>query len=287
MEELSKQLSTQLNETIYIEKVNFNTYILTDKNNKIKIEFISINIIPSTEYLISTYKVSSELINEINKNNNDNFNIELFYTFCGNKKDYIRTKIKIENICIFKEYNTELNNDIFFPKINEYLMINNKIKLKYGNNYLIKFTGTYSIEIDNISNECIDLVDFIPHKIDKIICDGKIKELYKTQFKNIEIVNCENLKKINNYVEYDSKNNISILSIRNCPNLEFIEYYEKFRIFIDGKEINSIKSNDFINIKKEIYEIKSLLKDQQEYAHIIQSLLKRINKLENKAVENE
>ena len=171
MEELNKQLSTQLNETICIEKFNFNTYLLIDKKNKIKIEFISINTIPSTEYFISTYKVSSELLNEINKNN-DNFNIELFYTFCGNKKDYIRTKIKIENICIFSQF----NNDIIFPKINEYLMINNKIKLKYGNNYLIKFTGPNSIEIDNISNECIDLVDFIPHKIDKIICDGKIKE---------------------------------------------------------------------------------------------------------------
>jgi hypothetical protein len=34
-------------------------------------------------------------------------------------------------------------------------------------------------------------------------------------------------------------------------------------------------------------EIKSLLKDQQEYTHIIQSLLKKINKLENKAIENE
>ena len=45
-----------------------------------------------------------------------------------------------------------------------------------------------------------------------------------------------------------------------------------------------MKSNDFVNIKKEIDEIKSLLKDQQEYAHIIQSLLKRINKLENKAI---
>ena len=188
MEELNKQLSTQLNETICIEKGNFNTYLLIDKKNKIKIEFISTNTIPSTEYFISIYKVSIELLNEINKNNN-NFNIELFYSFCGNKKDYIRTGIKIENICVYSQY----NNDIIFPKINEYLMINNKIKLKYVNNYLIKFTGYNSIEIENISNEYIDLVDFIPHKIDKIICDGKIKELYKTQFTNIKIVICEKM----------------------------------------------------------------------------------------------
>ena len=48
-----------------------------------------------------------------------------------------------------------------------------------------------------------------------------------------------------------------------------------------------IKQDDLSKIKEENSEIKSLLKDQQEYAHIIQSLLKRINKLENKAVENE
>jgi hypothetical protein len=46
---------------------------------------------------------------------------------------------------------------------------------------------------------------------------------------------------------------------------------------------------DFVKAStlKEINEIKSLLKDQQEYAQIIQSLLKKINKLENKAIVNE
>ena len=80
-------------------------------------------------------------------------------------------------------------------------------------------------------------------------------------------------------------NNINLIII-NCPKLEFIEYYDKFTITIDHKKVFRIKQDDLSKIKEEIDEIKSLLKDQQEYAHIIQSLLKRINKLENKPLEN-
>jgi hypothetical protein len=360
MEELSKQLSIQLNEIICFEKVNNYSSLLIDKKNKINID-ITVNsprTIPSIESLISTYKVAIQLKNDINKDylitmsnsdlyknntsnikieddknkikftiynkegilntcdviksiyenslkyknsinkNNNDFNIELYYSFCKFSKLYIKKSVNIENINFTSSSYSGINEYIIIPKINEYLIIINKIKLKYGNNCLIKFNVLFSdkqsdsIEINNISNECIDLLDFIPYEKDKIICDGKIKELFTTNFHNIYINNCENLKKISNYIskninkEDNSRNNIDLIIV-NCPNIEFIEYNDKFNITIDNKKIFSMNSNEFVNIKKEIAEIKSLLKDQQEYAHIIQSLLKRINKLENKAVENE
>jgi hypothetical protein len=355
MEELSKQLSIQLNETICIEKVNNFSSLLTDKKNKIKIDFDPdpYKSIPSIESFISTYKVASQLKNDINKDyliilsnnkiyknntsnitieddknkikftiyneegiqntcdviksiyenslkyknsiNNNDFNIELRYSFCKFRKTYIRNSINIENINI-NSSNNEIN-EYVIPIINEYLMIINKIKLKYENDCLIKFNLNLpyepsTIEINNISNECIDLLDIIPYKKDKVICDGKIKELFTTNFHNIYIKNCKNLKKISNYISKningkdESRNNINLIIV-NCPILEFIEYNEKFNITIDNKKIFSMNSNDFVNIKKEIDEIKSLLKDQQEYLDIIQSLLKRINKFEDKALGNE
>jgi hypothetical protein len=183
------------------------------------------------------------------------------------------------------------------------------LKLKYGDKTDMLKSFNH-IHISDVDIEYIDLLDFIPYNKEKIICDGKITDIFKSNDANsvITIKNCYNLKKINNYVfgrieTYEHKpevrssllngfNNTSIfkninIRIINCPKLEFIEYYDKFIITIDGKIVFRIKQDDLSKIKEENIEIKSLLKDQQEYAHIIQSLLKKINKLENKAIENE
>jgi hypothetical protein len=184
------------------------------------------------------------------------------------------------------------------------------LKLKYGDktDMLKSFNHIY---ISDVDIEYIDLLDFIPYNKEKIICEGKIIDIFKSNeaIHSITIKNCYNLKKINNYVfgrnidNYIEHSNSSLLNgfngfintysnninliIINCPKLEFIEYYDKFTITIDRKGVFRIKQDDLSKIREEINEIKSLLKDQQEYAHIIRSLLKRINKLENKAVENE
>lgn len=74
------------------------------------------------------------------------------------------------------------------------------------------------------------------------------------------------------------------LKILIDDNKQKKEYYESLE-----KRNNELEAEvkQLQNKATEIDEIKSLLKDQQEYAHIIQSLLKKINKLENKATENE
>lgn len=74
---------------------------------------------------------------------------------------------------------------------------------------------------------------------------------------------------------------LKILIDDNKQKKEYYESLEKRNIELEA-EVKQLQ-----NKATEIDEIKLLLKDQQEYAHIIQSLLKKINKLENKPVENE
>jgi hypothetical protein len=84
------------------------------------------------------------------------------------------------------------------------------------------------------------------------------------------------------YIEIEKlMNELKILIDDNKQKKEYYESLEKRNIELEA-EVKQLQ-----NKATEIDEIKSLLKDQQEYAHIIQSLLKKINKLENKAIENE
>jgi len=84
------------------------------------------------------------------------------------------------------------------------------------------------------------------------------------------------------YIELEKlMTELKILIDDNKQKKEYYESLEKRNSELEA-EVKQLQ-----NKATEIDEIKSLLKDQQEYAHIIQSLLKKINKLESKAVENE
>ena len=176
-----------------------------------------------------------------------------------------------------------------------------KLKLKYGDktDWIITYKNIRNqnlqldLVISDVDIEYIDLLDIIPNYQANIIMNGYIKNTNYVDYKdiknksvhkcdilipknilNITIKNCPNLKIINNIIHLE---NNCYLKIINCPKLEFIENYNNF------SEI--YKDNSLIKVFND--EIKSLLKDQQEYALIIQSLLKKINKLENKALGNE
>jgi hypothetical protein len=84
------------------------------------------------------------------------------------------------------------------------------------------------------------------------------------------------------YIEIEKlMDELKILIDNNSQKKEYYESLEKRNIELEA-EVKQLQIK-----ATEINEIKSLLKDQQEYAQIIQSLLKKINKLENKAIENE
>jgi len=84
------------------------------------------------------------------------------------------------------------------------------------------------------------------------------------------------------YIELEKlMTELKILIDDNKQKKEYYESLEKRNSELEA-EVKQLQ-----NKATEINEIKSLLKDQQEYAHIIQSLLKRINKLESKTIENE
>ena len=141
------------------------------------------------------------------------------------------------------------------------------------------------------------MLDIVPYYQRKKIVNGYIKN--KNVFNGLKIMNlieydsnipikkyfniyissCRNLININNILDFNKKiiDCIYNLRIENCPLLEFIESYNNFsEIYIGFSSIEVINE-----------EIKSLQKDQQEYALIIQSLLKKINKLEDKVIINE
>ena len=83
------------------------------------------------------------------------------------------------------------------------------------------------------------------------------------------------------YIELEKlMGELKILIDDNKQKKEYYESLEKRNIELEAK-VKQLQ-----NKATEIDEIKSLLKDQQEYVLIIQSLLKKINKLENKAIEN-
>ena len=82
---------------------------------------------------------------------------------------------------------------------------------------------------------------------------------------------------------------LKILIDDNKQKKEYYESLEKRNIELEA-EVKQLQNkateiDDPFRASTSVDEIKSLLKDQQEYALIIQSLLKRINKLESKAVE--
>ena len=314
IEKMALQLSKQLNKDIIVKDITNNSfsilgeYINTEYKIKINVKYkniININIgqiyNEVTKQIIHKYVVSHIEIDYSNSDTNSSITkITLKYNDCifsGNS--FIEFNKKIE------EYIKEQEKAAL--KLKEKAEEQEKaalIKLKYGDKTDLLITYN-NIVISDVDIEYIDLLDFIPYNKEKIICDGKITDIFKSneEISVITIKNCDNLKKINNYVfrrieNYDyssllngfnntSKSNNINIKIINCPKLEFIEYYDKFTIIIDCKTVFRIKQDDLSKIKEEINEIKSLLKDQQEYALIIQSLLKKINKLENKPIENE
>jgi hypothetical protein len=299
IEIMALELSKQLKEDIIVKDITDNSFSIlgeyTNTEYKIKINVKYYDIID-----INIGKIYNEVKNKIiHKYVVSHIEINYYY--------YSITKITLKyNDCIFSGNSCiECNKKIEeYIKEQEKAQENAPLKLKYGDKTDLLKSFNH-IEISYVDIEYIDLLDFIPYNKEKIICDGKITDIFKSneRISSITIKNCVNLKKINNYVferieNYERGsllngfNNTSIfkninIKIINCPKLEFIEYYDKFIITIDDKMVYRIKQDDLSKIKEENSEIKSLLKDQQEYAHIIQSLLKRINKLENKAVENE
>jgi len=299
IEIMALELSKQLKEDIIVKDITDNSFSIlgeyTNTEYKIKINVKYYDIID-----INIGKIYNEVKNKIiHKYVVSHIEINYYY--------YSITKITLKyNDCIFSGNSCiECNKKIEeYIKEQEKAQENAPLKLKYGDKTDLLKSFNH-IEISYVDIEYIDLLDFIPYNKEKIICDGKITDIFKSneRISSITIKNCVNLKKINNYVferieNYERGsllngfNNTSIfkninIKIINCPKLEFIEYYDKFTITIDDKIVFRIKQDDLSKIKEEINEIKSLLKDQQEYAYIIQSLLKRINKLENKPIENE
>jgi hypothetical protein len=297
--EIIEKMALQLKEDIIVKDITNNSFSIlgeyTNTEYKIKINVKYYNI-----GKINICKIYNEVKNQIIRKYVVS-HIEIDYSNSDTNSSITKITLKY-NDCIFSGNSCiECN-----KKIEEYIKEQEKtaLKLKYGDKTDLLKSFNH-ICISDVDIEYIDLLDFIPYNKEKIICDGKIIDIFKSNDKNsvITIKNCYNLKKINNYVfgcieNYERGsllngfNNTSIfkninIKIINCPKLEFIEYYDKFIITIDDKMVYRIKQDDLSKIKEENSEIKSLLKDQQEYAHIIQSLLKRINKLENKAVENE
>ena len=94
------------------------------------------------------------------------------------------------------------------------------------------------------------------------------------------------------YIEIEKlMDELKILIDDNKQKKEYYESLEKRNSELEAevKQLlnKATEIDDPFRASTSVDEIKSLLKDQQEYAHIIQSLLKRINKLESKSIENE
>jgi len=165
-----------------------------------------------------------------------------------------------------------------------YYFLNFMIKctyINYGNHGSTSYTRyDYELTIDNLfvikHFQSLDLI--LPHRRQKIENGLSLHKTHPEYFKK----SYSELDEKKEYIEIEKlMNELKILIDDNKQKKEYYESLEKRNIELEA-EVKQLQ-----NKATEIDEIKSLLKDQQEYAHIIQSLLKKINKLENKAIENE
>ena len=296
---LIMEFKKRLNKDIIVKQINKSSFIILRKvigatEYQIK---IYVNCIDDIDKIIKIYKEVKSFRENMHFKYNLDWYIETEYI------DYNINKINIK----YDEYIINANDYGDCEKnIKSYLIKKkqNEIKLKYGEN------AYWNIDCNNSYDNCyydlkisvntkyINLLDIVPNILWNKIVNGYIKNTNvlnlgfiinltdhnenkdKKIIYRILVNNCPNLLNINNILELNKDriyNNIFNLITYNCPKLEFIENYNNFtEIIINHRLVKVV--ND---------EIKSLLKDQQEYARIIQSLLKRINKLESKAVENE
>jgi hypothetical protein len=233
MVELSKQISTQMNERIRYglnERIRIDIccydeqhiWLCISKNNNI-------------ETIIELCNPFVEFITNIKKEFDLNCSLEVSYDNDNNIKRILvmsdNNHITVENL---------LEGYTFIKKIYE-------LQIKYCTKTYFYMTCNRFV-IENIDTEYIDLLDFIPNHQKKTIVNGYITNNYNSKFmqsKNIhfsppstiiiKIKNCPNLKIINNIIIF-KKN--SKLKIKNCPKLEFIESYNHFsKIYIDSRRI--------------------------------------------------
>ena len=113
------------------------------------------------------------------------------------------------------------------------------MKPKYGNKIYYKFDEKNKkiLYIGYSNSEIIDLSDFIEYTTKKNIFKGRIIETKICNIEKIVINNCENLKRIDDFVE-----GLVTISINNCPNISEIDCYDKVKkIWIDKECISFLK----------------------------------------------
>jgi len=138
-----------------------------------------------------------------------------------------------------------------------------KLKLKYGDKTVLTKRNDYSklsnsynttciinVEISNVDIEHIDLLDIIYNYLGYRIVNGFIKQTNCANYAkyingsidkpifNISVLNCPNLKIINNIIDFENNCN---LRIDKCPKLEFIQNYNNFsEIYINNHKVKLI-----------------------------------------------
>jgi len=239
MAELSKQISTQINERIrygLTERIRID--ICCDNKQHI---WLCISKNNNIETIIELCNPFIEFITNIKKEFDLNCSLEVVYDDNSIKTILVmndNNHITVENL---------LEGYTFIKKIYE-------LQIKYcSETYFYMACNRFVIE--NIDTEYIDLLDFIPNHQKKKIVNGYITNInnYNSKFmqsKNIhfspstiivKIKNCPNLKTINNIIIF-KKN--SRLKIKNCPKLECIESYNHFsKICIDSKRTKYTSSD--------------------------------------------
>ena len=288
----------KLNKDIIIKQINKSSFTILGKviNTEYKIK-IYVNCIDDIDKIIKIYKE----VKKFRKNINSDYELD-----CYIETEYI--DYCINKIIIKCDDNIINSNDYLDCKKNIKAYVIKKkqkeIKLKYGEDAIwdVSYSNDnnnhiFKLEIVNVNKTFINLLDIVPYYQRKKIVNGFIKNInvfnglkimnlleydHNSQSKkyfNIYISGCLSLININNFLKFNTKATDCIynLKIENCPSLEFIESYNNFSEIYIG----------FLSVEVINEEKKSLQKDQREYALVIQSLLKKINKLENKTIENE
>ena len=236
MLELSKQISTQINERIqYSLSDRIRIDICCDDKQHI---WLCISKNNNIEIIIEMCNPFIEFITNIKKEFDLNCSLEVLYDDDNNIRRILimsdDNHITVENL---------LEGYKFIKKIYE-------LQIKYcTKTYFYMECNKFVIE--NIDTEYIDLLDFIPNHQTKTIVNGYITNInnyndndYKFMQSKIninfppstiivKIKNCPNLKTINNIIVFKKT---SMLKIKNCPKLEYIESYNHFsKIYIDSQ----------------------------------------------------
>jgi len=114
----------------------------------------------------------------------------------------------------------------------------NSLKPKYGNKiyYKLDEKNKQILYIGYSNSETINLSDFIEHTTIQNIFKGDTIESKIGNIEKIVFNNCENLKRIHDYVE-----GLITISLNNCPNISEIDCYDKVqKIWVDRKCISFV-----------------------------------------------